>query len=261
MGDQDMPEDIEPGPAPKEEPPPHPSVVYSVPADFDPDRFNADADQVIARGHYWDKMNRRVVPNRHYFDRVHQQIVPNGFVWDAVAGSPVKASAHQPSSHARRKRGGRPRSAAVAKKAIEATELRIRGYTFDQIAEHLDYTSRQHAHHAVTSVLNHRKREVGDQLLNLLLERLDRLYLAASTAAYQGDLHAIAACQKVIDQIMKLAGVEPPRKIALTTPDGTHAMDTGQPVDLLSILAKARDVVADDAAPLKPNGHDRRAGL
>lgn len=81
-----------------------------------------------------------------------------------------------------RTRGGNGRivrSVDTAERDAEAARLRTRGYTYQQIADELDWVSRGDAYRAVQRVLADTVREAGDEVRAIELDRLDTLHAAA----------------------------------------------------------------------------------
>lgn len=71
------------------------------------------------------------------------------------------------------------RTPDAIRRDIEAATLRGKGWTFQRIADHLGYASKGKAYEGVQRALADIPREAVEELRQLELERLDRLYLAA----------------------------------------------------------------------------------
>ncbi|MGP3752193.1 hypothetical protein [Streptomyces sp. IBSNAI001] len=82
----------------------------------------------------------------------------------------------------KRTRGGNGRivrTVDTAERDAEAARLRTRGYTYQQIADELDWVSRGDAYRAVQRVLEDTVKEAGDEVRAIELDRLDTLHAAA----------------------------------------------------------------------------------
>jgi hypothetical protein len=100
--------------------------------------------------------------------------------------------------------GGRYiRNPANVKRDIEAANLRGQGHSFERIASELGYASRGKAYEGVQRALAEIPREGVEELRQMELERLDRLYLAALEVL--GRKHLTVSHGKVIT---RFAGVE-----------------------------------------------------
>ena len=71
------------------------------------------------------------------------------------------------------------RTVNTAERDAEAARLRARGYSYQQIADELGWSSKGDAHHAVKRVLADTVKEAGDEVRALELARLDGLHRAA----------------------------------------------------------------------------------
>jgi DNA-binding transcriptional MerR regulator len=97
-----------------------------------------------------------------------------------------------------------PESIAAAERAIQATRLRAAGLSYAEIAEACGYNSEQAAHKAVSSLLKRRKREAGDELLELIETRLDECLFAVYDRASGGSYAAIDRVLKIEKQRAEL---------------------------------------------------------
>jgi hypothetical protein len=115
------------------------------------------------------------------------------------------------------------KSIADHQKACEAVTYRAMGYSYEQIAEQLGYSSPSSARNAVVRILQLRADQRIDEILPVLQERLEMITMGAAQAAMQGDNFAAKTILDAHDRYMKMFGLEKPTKVALTTPDGTEA--------------------------------------
>lgn len=106
-----------------------------------------------------------------------------------------------------------PETAAAKVKAAKALELRMKGKTFDAIAEEAGYNSKQAAFDAVKRSLEAITREPAQELLKLDLERLDVMWGIHYLNAQAGDVQALAACMKIMERRAKLLGLDAPVKV------------------------------------------------
>ena len=94
-------------------------------------------------------------------------------------------------------------------KRVRAVELLAAGHSYADIARELGYSHRGSAHRAVSQALTERAVEMVDQYRQLELDRLDRLHAALWPQAMSGDLGAIGATLRIIDQRVRLLGLQP----------------------------------------------------
>lgn len=121
------------------------------------------------------------------------------------------------------------KTSAMRIKAAEgkamALTLREAGLTYDQIAKQIGCTL-QRAHQYVTSHLQELAKQAdkaGGALLQMELERLDRIQSGIWVKAKGGDLRAVDRVIRIIEVRCKLLGINAPVKIAATTADGEDA--------------------------------------
>lgn len=122
-------------------------------------------------------------------------------------------------------RGGKktsPETAAAKVKAAKALELRMEGKTFEAIAQELGYNSKQACFDAVKRSLDAITREPAEALLKLDLERLDAMWGIHYLNAQAGDVHALAACMKLMERRAKMLGLDSPERheVSATVPAG-----------------------------------------
>ncbi|MFD5900995.1 hypothetical protein ACFWHG_05785 [Streptomyces microflavus] len=140
------------------------------------------------------------------------------------------------------------RSLTTAQRDAEAARLRTQGWTYQRIADHLDFKQRADAYNAVKRVLDATVREAGEDIRALELERLDRLEAAANevlerehvtvsngrVVALDGAplpddgpvLAAIDRLLKIQERRAKLLGLDAPTKQAITiSPERAAALE------------------------------------
>lgn len=130
---------------------------------------------------------------------------------------------------------------AALERAIEATEYRAMGYSYREIAEFCGYSSQQGAHQAVTSVLKAAQKDAAEQLLDVELERLDKMLAGLWQTATGGDVMAIDAALKIMQRRAALLGMDKPIKVASTNPEGTEQAGPSW----ADVVAQAQRITAD----------------
>ena len=111
------------------------------------------------------------------------------------------------------------RTEAVQVRAQKALELRIAGGTYRQIAQELG-VSHTVIFENVLWALEERAEERGklsDQLVQMELERLEKMTLSLWPRVRNGDEKAINTLVRVMDRRAKLLGLDQPAKTDLTT--------------------------------------------
>ena len=107
---------------------------------------------------------------------------------------------------------GRHRNLGLAAiRRVRAVELLASGCTYQQVADHLGYTSRGTAHNVVAKALREQTTEAVGSLRFLENARLDTLQLALWDAAMTGDVRAVMARVQIVQARVRLNGLEPPR--------------------------------------------------
>jgi hypothetical protein len=114
-----------------------------------------------------------------------------------------------------------PAKVADAVRRAKALELRLAGRTFDEIAAELDYADRTTAYRAVERALTGLGRHDAEQLRDLDLARLERLFAAVWPAASAGELDAVDRALKIIERRGRILGYERPSLVHIDT-DTTH---------------------------------------
>jgi hypothetical protein len=106
-------------------------------------------------------------------------------------------------------RRGRHRDQASASwRRSEAVRLKAAGHTYEQVAQRLGYANRGTVHR-VQQALHARQVESVDELRHLELARLDALQAALWPRAMNGDVPAALAVLRVVDQRLRLLGLDP----------------------------------------------------
>ena len=105
---------------------------------------------------------------------------------------------------------GRHRNRALAAaRRVRAVELKSAGFTYEQVANQLGYTSRGTAYNVVAKALREQTAEAVGSLRDLENARLDALQAALWDAAMTGDVRAAAAIVQIVQARVHLNGLEP----------------------------------------------------
>jgi hypothetical protein len=100
---------------------------------------------------------------------------------------------------------------------LRAVELRKSGATYRAIASALGYASVSSAYDAVTRCLREAKRDAGESLLQIEIERLDAMLLSIAPSVQQGNLHAIDRALKIAERRSRLLGLDKPTNVDITS--------------------------------------------
>jgi hypothetical protein len=110
-------------------------------------------------------------------------------------------------------RRGRHRDQALASwRRSEAVRLRTAGLSYEQVAQELGYANRGTVHRIVQQALSAREADSVDELRHLELARLDDVQAALWPRMMAGEVSAALGVLRVIDQRIRLLGLEPRRR-------------------------------------------------
>jgi transposase-like protein len=98
--------------------------------------------------------------------------------------------------------------AAARHKKARAVELMLAGSSYDDIARQVGYSHRGSAHRAVRQALHDREVAAIDQLRTQELGRLDAVQAMLWPLAEAGDAHAVAAVLRIVEQRLRILGLE-----------------------------------------------------
>ena len=125
--------------------------------------------------------------------------------------------------------------AEIVEKQSEALRLLLRGYTYQKIADHLGYRSRQGAHDAVKSALNRAKAErmdLADRVLDMQIGRYQDLLTRSLNALDEaeegrevGRAQLIGAARGVLDSLSRLYGLDKPSAVVSVRPEAGLSAD------------------------------------
>jgi hypothetical protein len=116
--------------------------------------------------------------------------------------------------------------ALTAARRKQAIALKLAGLTYEQIADRLEYSSRQAAQKDLVRALATALTDLGrtaEEFRELELQRLDRLQAAAWPLAMNGNLHAINTCRQIINDRRQLLGLDAPQRHEVLTVDALDA--------------------------------------
>lgn len=126
------------------------------------------------------------------------------------------------------------------KREAKVFEMRIQGFTFEQIASEVGYQGASGAWQAFKRVKETHIFESVEEARQLELMRLDELLYALWERALGGDLSAIACVLKIMDRRAKLLGLDKPEKIDVNKWDFDGA-DLDAEVQKLVIMMNERE--------------------
>lgn len=149
-----------------------------------------------------------------------------------------------------------PRVIARTAKVRKAIELRMAGWSLEEIAVQCGWHSRQAVHAAILVTLQRDQAETVEQYRVYELARLDTLLRGIWEAACDGNLDCVDRVIKIMQQRLRyLSGLEVPTKVAPTSPDGQTPYEPPQsfPPDfstqVASILAEFGQLAGTASSP------------
>lgn len=124
-----------------------------------------------------------------------------------------------------------------------ASQLRVAGASWDEVAKALGYESADTASNAVKVARRNRSKTEQQDILDLELERLDILQLAHWRMAIHGDQKAAALVLQIMNMRMKYLGLEKkPNEVSNVTQNAAFFIG-GSTEDYVTQLQKAREMV------------------
>lgn len=140
--------------------------------------------------------------------------------------------------------------AITARRRVELLKLAAAGKNFQDIADELGYSSRQHASKDLCRVLELAKSEErfeADTYRELEAARLDELQAAMWEQALAGDPRAVDTVLRISDRRSKLLGLDMPVKAEVSGPDGgAIALGPVSLAQLHKLIGTAGDGEDDD---------------
>lgn len=133
----------------------------------------------------------------------------------------------------------------IIKRRAMALELRLQGGTYRAIAEQmkgagLDFVNEKYSHVAAykdiqdeMSFIRENISDLAEDVRLMELARLDAMTAGVWDAAEGGDIYAIDAMLKLMSRRAKYLGIDSPKKVAQTNPDGTQAAPTATVVPMI----------------------------
>lgn len=98
----------------------------------------------------------------------------------------------------------------IHEKQDRALELRLAGYSLEQVAKAVGYGTPSGAHGAIAQALKRQPPSPADELRELESKRMDRLIRALWTRAMRGDLQAIDRILHIMVRRARLLGLDRP---------------------------------------------------
>lgn len=134
----------------------------------------------------------------------------------------------------------------------KALELRRSGLTYDAISQEIGWTEPSAAHKAVKRAIKRSMQDVGEDVLELEVARLDRLMEAIWDQAVGGDLQCLDRVLKIAERRAKLLGIDAPARQHVEIEAYMGGTDIDREVEALAkTLARSTDsstVVLEPAA-------------
>lgn len=142
-----------------------------------------------------------------------------------------------------------PSQVRMMKMENQALELRLRGFSFEEISEEMMIHSNNPKYSAieltakmVRRALNRirkQTKENAEQVRDMELMRLDTLWLSQQKKVLQGDSRAVEACLKIQERRSKLMGLDAPAKqiVAQTQPEFNLPDDLAKLNELENMLS------------------------
>lgn len=115
-------------------------------------------------------------------------------------------------------------------------ELRIQGFTFDQIAMKVGFNGPSGAWQAYERIKNEMIFESVDEARKLELMRLDELQFSLWDRAINGDLPAANCVLKIMDRRAKLLGLDKPEKVEVNKWDFTGEDIEGEVQKIVTMM-------------------------
>lgn len=135
-------------------------------------------------------------------------------------------------------KGQKTYTVAKTENEVRALELRKCGLSYPAIAEEMGVctaTAFKAVRRGLQRLIDECKQSASE-LLQLELERLDRLEAALRAGIEQGEPQSIEAARRIIDQRCKLLGLNPPTKIAPTDPEGVNPYQGVSDAQLMALF-------------------------
>jgi hypothetical protein len=119
-------------------------------------------------------------------------------------------------------------------------ELRIQGFTFEQIAVQVGFSGPSGAWQAYQRIRSEFIFESVEEARQLELMRLDEMQFAVWDRAINGDLPALSCVLKIMDRRAKLLGLDKPEKMAVDR-WGYNSADLDQEVKRIVDMMNERE--------------------
>lgn len=121
-----------------------------------------------------------------------------------------------------------PRRISIRERQQKALEYRKAGFTYQKIADQLNYKNASCAEHAVKAAMDRITEQPAKEVRKLELERLDAILTTLWAQVAKGHLGAVDRVLKIMDRRARYLGLDMPVKHALTDPEGEDSMILSQ---------------------------------
>jgi len=146
----------------------------------------------------------------------------------------------------------------------KALEMRRAGKDYDSIAKALEYFDRSHARKVIMRLLKadrEKLAETADEVRELELQRIDKMFEVAYAKALDGHLLSIDRALRLMERRASMLGLDAPKRQEISGPDGSpieideRITLTEQERDnrILTILDAARERANLAALPAGPD--------
>lgn len=124
-----------------------------------------------------------------------------------------------------------------AEKVRKVTELRVMGMTYQDIGERLGITrgTACKLFKKAVDMVESDAKEGAREVLHGVILKIDRMILALSPAAHKGDAKAVREIRNLMDQKLRILGLNTPDKVAFTDPTGTVQANMGNEIGGMAI--------------------------
>jgi hypothetical protein len=96
----------------------------------------------------------------------------------------------------------------VIAKERQALDLKRAGVTYDRIAEEVGYANRGAAYKAVHRAIERTHQDAADDLVPILVDRLERAHFAIWPKVIKGDPAAVPRMLRIMERLARLKGLD-----------------------------------------------------
>lgn len=113
-----------------------------------------------------------------------------------------------------------PEAIAQKERVSKAIEMRVQGFSLEEVAAALDWNSPQAASKAIKTALNKAVTEDAKSYKILQIQRLEKAIAKVLEKAENGNLFAVRELVRLSKRLSEIVGCDSPIKIADTDTDG-----------------------------------------